>query len=114
VLYMIGIRLTSRALLHLWPEAAVARSVARTLWIAASIGAAVAALTYRGEGWGDLRDAVLEIAACAFPLLFIPLERFKLQTSEMSVTIARSYVAIVISLVVCGIFAATLGRGVAL
>ena len=113
VLYMIGIRLTSRALLNLWPEAVVARRVARTLWIAAGIGAAVAALAYQGQRWGDLRDAVLEIAACAFPLLFIPLERFKSKVSVTSVTIARSYVVIAFSLVVFGIFAATLGRGVA-
>jgi hypothetical protein len=44
VLYMIAIRLTSRALLNLWPDPLVARRVARTLWIAASVGAALAAL----------------------------------------------------------------------
>ncbi len=113
-LYVIGIRLTSRALSNLWPEPIAARRVARTLWIAASIGAAVAAFAYQGEGWGDLRDAVLEIAACAFPLLFIPLGRLKPRATETSITIPRSYVAIVFSLVVFGIFIATLGRGVAL
>ena len=112
-LYVAGIRLTSRALLELWSDSAIARRVARTLWVGASAGAAVAALAYRGEGWGDLRDAVLEIAACAFPLLFIPLNRRKTAAAGTPFVIARSYSAIALSLVVFAVFTATLGRGVA-
>ena len=112
-LYVVGVGLTSRALLRLWPEAAMARRVARTLWIGASLGAAVAALAYHGEGWGDLRDAVLEIAACAFPLLFIPLASRTTGAAESPFVIARSYSAIALSIVVFGLFTATLGRGVA-
>lgn len=109
-LYAIGIRFTSRALLDLWPDA-VARRVARTVFIAASVGAGLAALAYQGEGWGDLRDAVLEIAAGAFPLLFIPFGRPG--AAQSPVIIGRSFSAIVAAVVVFGIFTATLGRGVA-
>jgi hypothetical protein len=109
-LYAIGVRLASRGLLDLWSDAAVARRVARTLWIAASVAAALAALAYQGEGWGDLRDAVLEITAGAFPLLFIPHASRK---SEMAATvIARNYVTVALAVVVFGLFMATLGRGV--
>jgi hypothetical protein len=110
-LYAIGIGLTSRALLDLWPDAVVARRVARTVFIAASVGAAMAALAYQGEGWGDLRDAVLEIAAGAFPLLFIPLASRKPEMFET--LIARNYATIALAAVVFGIFTATLGRGIA-
>jgi hypothetical protein len=110
-LYIVGIRLTSRALLALWSDPVIARRVARTVWCAASIGAALAALAYRGEGWGDFRDAVLEIAACSFPLLFIPLGRQTSASCEL-IVISRSYPAIAISILVFGIFTATLGRGI--
>jgi hypothetical protein len=110
-LYIVGIRLTSRALLELWSDPAIARRVARTVWLAASIAAALAALAYHGEGWGDFRDAVLEIAACGFPLLFVPVGRGSPPAREL-IVISRSYPAIAVSSLVFGIFTATLGRGI--
>lgn len=109
-LFLLSARITSRALLNLWPDARVARSVARTIWIAASIGAAAAAALYVRHDWGNLRDAVLEIAVAAFPLLFIPFGRGESRLSTVS--IARSYLVIGLSLAVFAIFAATMGRGI--
>ncbi|MGC1522396.1 MAG: hypothetical protein WA803_12720, partial [Steroidobacteraceae bacterium] len=71
-LYVFTARWASRALSALWPGAALARAVARTAWTAAFLGAALAALAYTGEGFDDLRDAILEIGASSWPLLIIP------------------------------------------
>ncbi|MGD0143968.1 MAG: hypothetical protein ABSC92_12480 [Rhizomicrobium sp.] len=111
VLYVFTVRLTSRALLGLWPDAAVARRAAQTVWIGATLGAAIAALAFRGQGWGDFRDAVLEIGVASFPLLFIPRRGETVGSHETPVTIARRYVVVASALVVLAIFAATLGRG---
>ncbi len=70
VLYLLSARLTTRGLLTLWPEN---KKVARTVWLSATIGAALAAFAYTGGVKADLLDAVLEIGAASFPLLFIPL-----------------------------------------
>jgi hypothetical protein len=110
-LYLIAIGLVSHTLLDLWPDAPVARGVARTVFIAASLGAALAALAYQGEGWGDLRDAVLEIAAGALPMLFIPLASRK--SNIAGTIIARNYATIAAAVIVFGLFTATLGRGIA-
>lgn len=109
-LFVLSARIASGALLDLWPDPAEARNVARTVWIAAAIGAGVAASLYVRHDWGNMRDAVLEIAVASFPLLFIPFGRGE---SRLSVQhIARSYPPIALSLIVYIAFAATLGRGV--
>ena len=107
-LYVATIRLTTRALLRLWPSSA-GRSIARTVWLSATAGAAVAALLYRCPGWGNERDAVLEIGAASLPLLFIP----RANTSELtsSIGLERNWSLIVLAVVVFVAFAATLGRG---
>ena len=111
-LYVFSARWASRALSDLWPDAAVARRVARTAWVTASIGAILAALVYSGEGWANLRDAALEIGAAACPWLLIPRQRRAQVDAVAPVRIERSRTIIAVSLVVFAIFVATLGRGV--
>jgi hypothetical protein len=112
-LYILAARLTSNALLKLWPEARVARAVARTAWTSATLGTVVAALAYAGPGWRDLRDSVLEIGGAAFPLLFIPARSRAVEETQPSRFIPRSRITAIVSGVVYAIFVASLGRGVA-
>ncbi len=109
--YVFAMWLTSRALLRLWPDPAAARRVARTVWLGATLGAGLAALAYRGQGWGNLRDAVLEIGAASLPLLFIPAGDRPAATGAAG-SLARSYMTVALALIVFGVFAATLGRGI--
>jgi hypothetical protein len=109
-LFVLSARIASRALLDLWPDPAVARSTARTIWIAAAAGAALAGSLYVRHDWGNLRDAVLEIAVASFPLLIIPFGRGAGRLSTQY--IARSYPTVALSLAVFVLFAATLGRGI--
>lgn len=110
-LFFATARLTSRALLMLWSDARVARGIARTLWQGATLGAAGAAFTYRGAGWGDLKDAVLEIGVASLPLLFIPRERADALDTSAAI-LPRSYLTIALAIAVFALFAATLGRGI--
>jgi hypothetical protein len=110
-LYVFTARWASRALSDLWPNAGLARRVARTAWVAASLGSALAALAYSGEGWADLSGAVLEIGAGSFPLLFIPRQASALAGTPNPALIERSGATIVLSLAVYAIFTATMGRG---
>lgn len=111
-LFILAARSTSNALLKLWPQARVARAVARTVWTSATVGAAIAALAYVGPGWGDnLRDAVLEIGGASFPLLFIPFRSRQVAETQPSAFIARSRITVVLSVVIYAIFVASLGRG---
>jgi len=112
-LYIFAVRWTSRALLELWSNPAIARPIARAIWIAATLGAGLAALVYRGEAQGDLRDAVLEIGVASLPLLFIPSGR-TMEVAGRSAPLPRSYVTIAIAVIVFALFAATLGRGVSM
>lgn len=110
-LYVFTIRLTARALSSIWPDAAAARRIARTVWLSATVGAGGAALLHRGPGWGDVRDAVLEIGVASLPLLFIP--RREGAAAQPSIMLARNWCAIALALVVFVAFAVTLGRGLA-
>jgi len=109
VIYVVTIRLASRAFLTMWPDAAVARGVARSVWLGATFAAVVAALFYKGPGWADLRDAVLESSVASVPLLFIPRGP---SGGEAGVTLARNPFVIGAAIATVVIFAATLGRGV--
>ena len=109
-LFVLSARIAADTLLDIWPDASVARSVARTIWIAAAAGAAVAAALYVRHDWGNFRDAVLEIAVASFPLLIIPFGRGESRLSTQY--IARSHATVVASLVVYVAFAATFGRAV--
>jgi hypothetical protein len=111
-LYVFTVRFTSSALLKLWPQAPMARAAARTVWISATVGAAVAALAYTGPGWGDLRDGVLEIGGASFPWLLIPLKSRQEEQARPSAVIARSTKTIILSAVIYATFVASLGRGV--
>jgi hypothetical protein len=111
-LYIFAIRFASKGLLNLWPQARVARAVARAAWIAATVGAAAGALAYRGQGWGDLRDAVLEIGTASLPLLFIPLGSRPIEDARPPTFLARSTITIVLSALVYAMFVVSLGRGI--
>ena len=109
--YVVSARIISRGLLQLWPQAHIARNVARIAWISASVAAAIAALAYKGHGWGDFHDAVLEIAGSSFPLLFIPLRNRRMEHARPSPAIPRSLGTIVLAAIVFALFVASLGRG---
>jgi hypothetical protein len=107
--YVLTTRWVSRRLSDLWPNAVAARRISRIAWVTASLGAALAALVYAGEGWADLRDAALEIGGSSFPLLLIP--RRSREENVCAALIAPSKITIYWSLVIYAIFVATLGRG---
>jgi hypothetical protein len=110
-LYVLAGRITSASLLQLWPQPRAARAVARAAWISATAGAALAALCYTGHDWGNFRDAVLEIGAASFPLLFLPRGSERAAPMAGAASIHRSPVAIGVSAVVYAIFVVVLGRG---
>ena len=112
-LYVGAAWITSIQLSGLWPDARVARAVARTSWACATVGAAVAAFAYVGHDWANLRDATLEIGAASFPLLFIPIQNAKAMEARSSAPIARSPAVMVLAVAVYAVFVATLGRGLA-
>lgn len=108
-LYFLSVWLTSRALLDLSPNAGTARSAARTVWLVATVGAALAALAYTGGVARDLRDAVEEIGGASIPLLFLPV--FSRRSGQASGVISRNPVVIGLAAIVFVIFVVTLGRG---
>ena len=110
-LYVVAARITSRALSRLWPQAPVARAVARTVWLSATLGAAAAALAFAGPDWGDVRDAALEIGGASFPLLFLPLGASGVADEQSGAVITRSPALLALSAVIYALFVATLGRG---
>ena len=110
-LYLLSARLTSRGLLEFWPEPEKSRWAARTVWLSATVGAALAALAYHGNVSGDFRDAVLEIGAASIPLLFIPMRSRQRSSGDADRTIVRSYPVIALAIAIYAVFVATLGRG---
>ncbi len=111
LLYVSTIMLTARALLQLWPQATLARRAARTIWIAAAVGATLAAFTYRGAGFQDVHDAFMEIGLATIPLLIIPLRSAKPVPEAPPPLIVRSPVTIALAVAVFAAFTLTLGRG---
>ncbi|HEX9140239.1 MAG TPA: hypothetical protein VF848_10635 [Steroidobacteraceae bacterium] len=109
--YLFTARWSFAALSDLWPDADSARSVSQTAWLSASVGAAVAALLYFGDGWRDFSDAVLEIGGSSFPLLFIPRKSVATATTAGPAQIRRPGMTIALSIIVYAIFVATLGHG---
>ena len=111
ILYSVTARYASRALTGLFPNRDSARRTARVAWVAATIGATLAALVNVGGEPAALRDAVLEIGAASLPLLFIA-RKHRVSTPVSSVPpIRRSVAVICLSLAIYLIFVATLGRG---
>jgi hypothetical protein len=111
ILYAITLRITARALLELWPNPAVARGMARMVWLGGTVAATLAGLAYRGTGWHDLHDAVLEIAGASIALLFIPVGRAQADVQSAAV-LARNYATVGFAIVIFAAFALTLGRGI--
>lgn len=112
-LYVFAIWITWAGLSQLWPQAPVARGVARTAWLSATLGATVAALAFTGHGWGDVHDAALEIGGASLPLLLIPVRSAGGAEDRSPSLIVRSPAVIVLAVVVYGTFVATMGRGLA-
>jgi hypothetical protein len=110
-LYLLSVWLTARALLDLCPDAKKARSVARIVWLSATIGAALAAWVYTGGVERDLRDAVEEIGIASFPLLFLPIRNRLSSEGHPAAAITRSYGVIILAAAVYATFVLTLGRG---
>ena len=115
VLYVVAGWITSAALQGLWPQARMARAVARTAWLSATVGATLAALAFSGPhggpDWGNVRDGALEIGAASFPLLFLPPRDARLVGERAPAIIARSPAVIVLGLAVYALFVVTQGRG---
>jgi len=112
IFFLFTARLASKLLLDLWPNAAQARSIARTVWISATLGAALAALAYQGHGWGDLRDSVLEIGLASFPFLFIPVRSGSAENPSPPAVLERSYSTVALAALMYAVFVATMGRGI--
>jgi hypothetical protein len=110
-LYLFTTRWASRAFLALWPDGAVARRVAMTAWACAAVAAAGAAAAQSGADLGGVRDAVLEIGAAAFPLLFIPAGGRTRGRAASASALPRSPRTIAVAAAVYAVFVATLGRG---
>lgn len=116
-LFVVSARVTSRGLLAIWPDPEVARRVARTIWVASSLGATLAAAGYAsrasvGNGWDNLRDGFLEIGGASFLLLIVPRSRADERDIRLAQSIERSYPAIISSLLLYALFALTMGRGI--
>jgi len=102
---------TSRGLRALWPDLVGARRVARTAWLAAVLGVAVAALLYQGAGASrGLHDALTEIGLASAPLLLIP-RGPSVATSGMAARLTLRPAILVLAAAVFALFAATQGRG---
>lgn len=111
LLYAATIIFTERALLGLWPQAALARRAARIVWLAAAVGTVLAALTYRGAGFQDVHDAFMEIGLATIPLLLIPLRSARPVSKSVPALVVRSPVTIAMAVVVFAAFTLTLGHG---
>lgn len=108
-LYLATVRLTSRSLLTVASTAKASRAVARTAWLAATLGIVVATAAGR---WRGLSDAVMEIGLASFPLLIIPRNKREVPDALSSPAIGRSYPVIVFVLIIFIVFVATLGHGI--
>jgi hypothetical protein len=111
ILYVITARWVSRALTGLFPHEGLARRAAQVAWVAASLGAALAALLHGGRGWAGFRDAVLEISAASVPLLFIARMSHVSAVASSPAPIRRNWKVMCLSLAIYAVFVATLGRG---
>jgi hypothetical protein len=109
--YILTIRFAVRLLLESEGDPKAAKSLGRTVWLSATAGATLAAITYSGDIAGGFRDAVLEIGLASIPLLFIPNERTHAPSNVPVVPVARSIPFILAVLAVFAVFVATLGRG---
>lgn len=94
-----------------WVSRELAQHTARIAWIAASLGAAFAAIANVGHGWAGFKDAVLEIAAASVPLLFIAGLNDVSAVAAGATPISRNRIMIGVSLAIYAVFVATLGRG---
>lgn len=84
-----------------------AARLARWSWLAASIGAVLAALLSLPDRLTAARQSVLEIGAATWPLLLV--SGRPITTSELPVR--RSWVLVCLGALIFAAFAATLGRG---
>jgi hypothetical protein len=110
-LYGLTLVVTSRRLTELWPDRADARRIARTAWLVATAGAALAAVLYRGPDEGqDLHDAVFEIGLASIPLLLIPGGKAA-EAPDTAAPIAFRPALVAAGIAVFAVFAAGMGHG---
>jgi hypothetical protein len=112
-LYLSTAWLISDQLSKLWPQARVARSAARTAWLWATLGSAIAAIPYAVHDLSDLHDAALQIGGASLPLLIIPRGGSTTVQDGASDAIERSYGVIALAVIVYVVFVGTMGRGLA-
>ena len=106
-LYVTSWAITTKALVGLGFDARATQGVARTAWLAATLGALVAA-SLSSQGWGNTRDGVMEIGLASCPLCLMSFRSFD-KRSAFAITPSR--MTIVCAVVVFAVFASTMGRG---
>jgi hypothetical protein len=113
LIYGAAVVVTSRGLAELWPDLSQARRAARTAWLVAVVGAALAAFFYRGpDAARNFHDTVVEIGLAAVPLLLIPRGGARAASAPAPARIATSPATLALAVGVFALFAATQGRGV--
>lgn len=111
LIYGAAVVITSRALAGLWPDLVQARRAARAAWLVAVVGAALAAVFYRGADTArNFHDTMTEIGLAAVPLLLIPRGR-RASSAPGPARIVLSPLTLVLAAGVFALFAATQGRG---
>lgn len=107
-LYVAALVITTKALTGLGFEARATQGVARTAWLAATLGAVAAALL-SSHGWSNIRDAAMEIGLASCPLMLISFR--SVDNDGPAFAITRNGTIILGAVVVFAAFAATMGRG---
>ena len=110
--YLLTLRLAEMRLAAIFGDSGRAKSGARTLWLAATVFAIIAALAFKGDQatlfWPNLRDAALEIGLASAPLLFIPRTEQDGETPEVK----RNWPAIGFTACLFIAFTAIMGHGI--
>lgn len=110
MLYFVGVRATRSLSDQLSRDPKRLRRVLYISWIAASLSAIAATLTYAPDRIGAAVQAALEIGAASIPLLTRATVA-PIGTNETNPLIARSWSWIAAALVAYALFIATLGHG---
>lgn len=107
-LYLLTIRLAEARFTSVLQNAGRGRMATRTVWVAASFAAVLAALVFKGDFWPNLRDSALEIGLAACPLLLIPR---KDGADEPGRPLNRNWAVIAFAACIFVAFTATIGHG---
>lgn len=110
ILYFVGVRATRHLTDQLSRDPKRLRRLLHIAWIAASLSATTAALTYAPDRIGAAIQAALEIGAASIPLLTRGVVA-PIGTNETNPIIIRSWPWIAAALAAYTLFIATLGHG---